>query len=310
MRGLLAVALAMSALLAAPSPVAGATARSLERPDGSRISYFIDHLPHGREDLFLALQGTGCSDVSGNQNLVRAHRQIAPDALLLTINQYGVDPSTGPQLQDGCPVEFWSRSTLSQRVLDALQVIGHMRTVGHWQGRLILFGGSEGGAVAALLAPYVPETAAVIVYSSSTGDRIRDLIGAALPPELRGHIDEVVTEAKANPTGRIQWGGLSYAWWADAADVLPARNLWQTPAPVLLVHGGMDQSSPVSAARRGRDFLRGRGKQNVTYMEFAEYDHFMKDSRGADHFAAVMQQIAVWLDRQLEKERTNHKRPA
>ena len=176
-------------------------------------------------------------------------------------------------------------------------MIGALRGQRWWDGRLVIFGGSEGGAVAALAAPSIPETRAVIVWSSGIGLPVGQMIRSALPPPALAEVDRVFAEARANPASTRQWGGASYRWWADALDQVPARALLRTRAPVLLIHGTRDQYAPIAAARAARDLVAAGGKANFAYREYEGYDHFMVDARGVDHRAEVVAEAAAWLRR-------------
>ena len=288
--------IAMAAALFALAP-APAKAETIARPDGSAIIYHLKRpQAAGLRGVLLMLQGSGCEPVAKRPWLTSEPPLIAPGMAVLAIEKYGVaagQPQDG--LVDGCSPEYWNRNTLQQRVFDALQVVAQLRNERWWSGDLIVSGGSEGGAVAALLAPLVPETKAVVIISSGIGVSVSDLIRAAVPSPVAVQIPKIVAEAKANPTGEKRFGGASYRWWADAADVTPAIALLQTGAPVLLVQGGRDQFAPVATARAARDLVAAAGKRNLTYREYPEYDHFMKDAAGVDHRPSVLRQIALWL---------------
>lgn len=273
-----------------------------QRADGSELSYYVEASAQPRQDAILILQGTGCREVASNGVLTRVAELLSPERRLVLANQPGVSPGEGVNLVEGCPPEFWERSTLSQRVLDSLLVIAELRRSDWWSGRIVIFGGSEGGAVAALLAPLVPETEAVIIYSSGGGQPVRELIASALPPPIAAQVDGVIRKAKANPTGAERWGGLTYKWWADAADVTPVKALALSPAPTLLIHGARDVSSPVASARMGYQLLRRSGKRNVRYLEYPALDHFMKDAAGVDHLPQVMEDAREWLSEAVREE--------
>lgn len=289
--------------IAAPLPaLAEAPAASfVERPDGSRISYYVERRSMAqREPVLLMFQGSGCDSVTQNDRIRWTAPQLAPDHALVTIDKYGVAAGSNGE---NCSVAFWGGNTLERRVLDALQVVARLRREGWWNGQLIIFGGSEGGAVAAMLAPFVPETKAAIVWSSGIGLPIGEMIKQALPPPMRAEAGKVFPEAKINPTGDRQWGGASYRWWADSIDLVPARSLLQTPAPVLLIHGTRDESAPVASARAARDLVVAGGKGNFVYREYEGYDHFMVDAAGVDHRAEVLAETAEWLRELPARER-------
>ena len=282
-----------AAMAGAQPPAAGAT---LMRTDGSAIHYSVERRrPRGRQPLLIMLQGSGCDSVALNERIRWMAMRLAPGHALLTIEKYGVVPGS-----DGsnCTADFLRGNTLTQRVLDAVQLVAALRRQSWWSGELIIFGGSEGGAVAAMAAALIPETKAVIVWSSGIGLPVGQMIRAALPPSIQAEADRVFAEARANPAADRHWSGAGYRWWADAVDQVPARGLVQTPAPVLLIHGTGDQSAPIASARAARDLVRGSGKRNFTYREYQGFDHFMVDGRGVDHRAEVVAAAADWLRRQ------------
>ena len=276
--------------LAAPLPAA-----TLARADGSAIAYHVERgARQTRQPLLLMLQGSGCDSVARNDRIPWMALRLAPRHAVLTIEKYGVAPGADGEI---CAEDHWRGNTLTRRVLDALQVIGALRGQGWWTGELVVFGGSEGGAVAAMLAPLVPETKAVIIWSSGIGLPVGQLIRGALPPHMRDEADRVFAEARAHPDPGRRWGGASYAWWADAIDLVPARGLVATPTPVLLIHGTRDESAPIASARAARDLVLAAGKANFTYREYEGYDHFMVDAGGTDHRAEVVGAAADWLRR-------------
>lgn len=299
MRGRVVAAL----LVMLPCKSAGADPLKFEthqsvRPDGSILRFALEAEPNDApREAIIILQGTGCNPVMGNPNLARAAADIAPQATAVLIDNYAAGSDDAGRKINGCTADFWGHATLQQRTLDVAQVVSELRRMKSWNGHVVIFGGSEGGAVAALAAPLIPEARAIIVFSSGTGFSVGDLVKAALPPDLANQAPRIFLAADADPTGGKWWAGLSYRWWADAYRIVPARALLLTPAPVLLVQGALDKSSPVAAARAGRDLLDRAGKHDVTYREFPNYDHRMVDEHGVDHLDEVLRKVGAWLNR-------------
>lgn len=289
---------AQAADMVPPTP-ASIDVQSIERPDGSPVVYYLAGQPErGRRPVVLMLQGSGCDSVARNDGIPWMAARLAPDHVLLTIEKYGVQTEADGET---CTPEYWRGNTLSQRVTDAAYVVARLRQSRWWNRQLVIFGGSEGGAIAAMLAPLVPETRAVIVWSSGIGQPVGAMIRAALPPQIQAEADRIFSEARGNPTPDRQWGGASYRWWADALDTVPARSLALTPSPALVIHGTRDQSAPVASARATRDLVRAAGKANFTYREYEGYDHFMVDAEGTDHRGEVVAAAAAWLDGQPDR---------
>jgi len=293
-----ALAAGLLALLPAAAPAQPGRSHSVLRTDGSSLVYHVDR-PAGarRAGALLVLQGSGCEPVQMDKRVRGYGRMLAPERVLVTIEKYGVGAAqTGDQIE-GCSAAYWRGNTLTRRVLDALAVVAALRRESWWSGDVAIFGGSEGGAVAAMLAPLVPETRAVIVYSSGIGVPVGDLVRMAVPPPVRQQADEVFEEVRRDPDPARRWGGASYAWWADAVDQVAARSLLQTRAPILLIHGSRDQYADVSTARATRDLLAGPAGSRFTYREYAGYDHFMTDAAGVDHRPRVLSAARDWLRR-------------
>jgi pimeloyl-ACP methyl ester carboxylesterase len=291
---MLSFASLISVLVASPSYAGPAR---LQRADQSFIQYHVERPDvRRRQPLILLLQGSGCEPVANDSQLASTARVLAPGHATLMIEKYGAE-SDAPvrDILDGCSAAFWEGNTLQQRVADAVQVIAHLRKERWWNGRIVIFGGSEGGAVAALLAPLIPETRAVVIRSSGIGVPVGELIRRAVPPPVAAELPRIMSEAKANPTGRIRWGGASYRWWADAVDLIPATTLLQTEAPILLIQGASDQYAPVATARATRDLFAAANKPNLTYREYPRYDQFMVDEQGVKHGDTVLREAALWL---------------
>lgn len=292
-----ALFLFMAALFVSP-----VEAESLERADGTHLTYHIVDRDNGRrQGLILMLQGSGCQPVVDRDWLRSEPAILAPGRAVLVIEKFGVGTgkTEAGEPEEGCPAAYWRGNTLQQRVLDALQVIAHLRQAEWWNGQLIIHGGSEGGAVAALLAPLVPETQAVVIVSSGIGVSVAELIRRAVPPPIAAQIPPILAEAATNPTSEKRFGGESFRWWASAANVVPARSLLQTKVPIMLIHGTRDQFAPVSTAQATKEMFRQSGRHNLTYREYEGYDHFMVDQAGVSHNDEVMRTIAAWLEARL-----------
>ncbi len=293
----LLVAAALAMLMPGETLAQPSRTQAVERADGSRMIFHVDrHAGRRGAGALILMQGSGCEPIADDARVLGYGRNLAPERALVTIEKYGVG-TAGAALIDGCSEDYWRGNTLTRRVIDALQVVAWLRGQSWWNGDLVLFGGSEGGAVAAMTAPLVPETRAVIVYSSGIGVPVGELVRMAVPPPVRAEPDRVFAEARRNPDPTRRWGGASYAWWADAVDQVPARSLLQARAPILLIHGSRDQFADVATARATRDLMVSRGVLGFTYREYEGYDHLMTDAGGVDHRPRVFAEAREWLRR-------------
>ena len=136
----------MNAAVAGMALLAVAVAHTTTRPDGSSIYWSLDRQREApKQGILLVAQGSGCLSASENGNLARA-RALLPNFAFLTVEKYGVHPHDAPSdPMGGCRAEFYGHHTVSQRVVDYQRILGELAGAPWWDGRLVLFGGSEGG---------------------------------------------------------------------------------------------------------------------------------------------------------------------
>jgi pimeloyl-ACP methyl ester carboxylesterase len=285
--------------LVATQAAAQPSVPAVRRPDGSAIDWYLDRqagLP--RQGILVLAQGGGCNSVTLNHN-VEAAKRLLPDFAIVTVDKYGVRPGDDPKPDDGCSKTFYRRHTISQRVADYRQVIARAEALPWWNGQLVLFGGSEGAAAVEILASQVRADAAVI-YSGATGIPFHEAFVQNIPPQMAAAAPAELAKIRRAPLSDRVWGGNSYRWWADIID----RPLWDealaAKGPLLVVQGRRDRSNPVSSARALRDKFAAAGRCNLTYWEYADYDHAMADAAGASHQAEVFARISAWLTDRLK----------
>jgi len=266
-----------------------------ERADDSPIHWSIEHPESGgKRGLLLIAQGSGCLPAIQNPVVARAG-SVAPGFSTLLVEKYGVSHGDRPENpMNDCSEEFFAHHTVSQRADDVALVIGDLKKSDWWNGKLVLFGGSEGGAVVARLAPRL-QPDAVVVFSSGLGESLATSLPRVIPPEAAKMADAEFAEARNNPHSTERWGGNSYRWWADIVDDVLVNHLLKTEVPVLLVQGARDQFAPVESGRATRDAYRAASRCELTYWELPDYDHFMTDSDGNNHREEVFSRISAWI---------------
>lgn len=163
-----------------------------------------------------------------------------------------------------------------------------------------MFGGSEGGAAISMLAATSKPTA-IVVFSTALGQTFRESFALSVPPDVAAMAEIEFVKIKAQPNSPRLWGGNSYRWWADVLDHDYLADLLSVGAPILLVQGETDQSGAAKVARAAQERYRRAQRCNLTYWEFAGYDHQMLDEGGTSHVDEVMERISAWLGQQLVK---------
>jgi pimeloyl-ACP methyl ester carboxylesterase len=274
--------------------------RTVRRDDGTLIHWSLDRQqPRPKQGIFVLAQGSGCLAATKNRNLERAKR-LLPQFAVVTVEKRGVVPGQTPADPfGGCSPDFHAHHTVSEWVADDQRVLGEAEKSPWWDGRLVLFGGSEGGAAVSMLAARVKPTA-LVVFSTAPGRSFRQTLALSVPPEVAGQIESELAKIKAEPTSSKLWGGNSYRWWADILDHDLTADLLSVSAPILIVQGARDRSAPVQVARMVRDDFQRVGRCNLTYWEYPDYDHQMVDVTGTSHLDDVLQRISSWLAAKLD----------
>jgi pimeloyl-ACP methyl ester carboxylesterase len=278
---------------------AAAVDHVLQRDDASSIYWTLDRQSgEGRQGILLLAQGSGRLAATENPNIANAKR-LLPQFAVVTVEKYGVDPHTRPgDPFNGCSDAYYAHHTVSQRVADYQRVLAELKAQPWWNGQLVLFGGSEGGAAVALLAPTVAADA-VVIFSSAPGHSFAEEFKMSVPPEVAQQASAEFEKIKADPMSSKVWGGNSYRWWADILRQDLASRLLATNSPILLVQGERDSHAPVAVARQIRDEFERSGHGKLTYWEFPGYDHGMLDAEGVSHLDEVMRKISTWLREKL-----------
>lgn len=287
----------LSPAYAAPSP------REAARPDGSSIHWSIDRQAEApKQGILLLAQGSGCQSVSTNGNIQRA-KSLLPAFAVVTVEKYGVRPGDEPaDPYNGCAPAFYQHHTVSQRAADYEQVLAIAKREPWWNGEVVLFGGSEGGAAVAVVAPRVTPNA-VVVFSTAPAQTFRETFMLSVPPEVAAQANAQFARIAANRTSSELWGGNSFRWWSDILDRDLVSDLLSVNAPILVVHGEMDQSAPAVVARKVEGRFRDANRCNLTYLELPGYDHQMRDVAGVSHLNEVLGRISGWLLEQRAQPR-------
>lgn len=268
--------------------------QQLERADGGTVHWYLDRRGEtGEQGIVLLAQGSGCSSPIHGQAM-KAAASLAPDHAILMIEKAGVPPGYRPG-DEGCPASFHDQHTLTGWVADLERVIESLRESSWWNGELVLFGGSEGGAMVTLAAAEVPETRALIILSSGVGMTMAETLTSVVPPEATENLERQFEVIRANPDSSEVWSAHSYRWWYEVLDHDFMADLLAVNVPILLIQGGRDSSVPVASGRNVRDAFEQAGRNNLTYQEYPRLDHGMTNADGDSRLAEVIADAGEWL---------------
>lgn len=272
----------------------------MARPDGSVLDWSIERPPGDAEaPIMILMQGSGCAPVGASAGIAVARRVFA-DFATVTVEKYGVSPAGDPE---ACSEAFYRHSTNSQRVEDYRRVMAELESIGWWDGRLFVFGGSEGAEVAARFIAVHPVDAAVLMSlggGRTFGEDVRevmleDMKRSGVPADQLPDIDLAFQNIRENPESAEVWGGSSFVYWADSIDRRAVDFMMESDAPMLLIQGSADLSVPVSSARMAVALLEQNGRCNLTYWEEAGLDHGMVDGAGTSRMADMLDLSRHWI---------------
>lgn len=265
------------------------------RADASTIHWTLDLPDIGeRVGLIVIAQGSGCAAAMQSGSMQQA-RVAFGNFAALTVEKYGVRRGDNPTDDHmDCSQAFREHHTVSQRVADYRQIIDSLRDAPWWNGKLVLFGGSEGGIAMAMLAPEVQADAGILI-STGGGVPFGQMVRQSIPQEGWPTVDATFEKARQNPNSTELWAGQSLRFWADVIDRRASDYMLRADTSFLLIQGGRDASGAVNVARAVSDQFSEAGRCNLTYWELPGLDHGMADANGTSRMADVLSQAHFWL---------------
>lgn len=283
------------------------------RPDGSSISILVDRpASPGKLPILLAIDGSLCIPSSLNDQLA----SLAPEAsgrnsyaLLVVEKPEPTHPQPeadgsyhiGPEFR--CSDTFKKYYTLEQRVLDHLSALAHLRKhADWWDGRLFIWGFSDGARIASRVGVFSPETGRMVLGGFGGGTSMAHDLESMMcadseqPDTCRADFHTQTEKIRANPTHLESWLGdaNTYATWASRLDAVEANVLKEARFPVLLFHGTEDNSVPVSSARALAAAL-GAPQGTVVYHEIEGMGHGLGSGLPEDEALALQGRFLDWL---------------
>ncbi|MBR2801392.1 MAG: alpha/beta hydrolase [Erysipelotrichaceae bacterium] len=239
------------------------------RKDGRKI-YGVLHKPagEGKRPLIIFAHELGNSHVSGT----RYGRHLIKEGFLFYTFDF-CGGSARPNRSDGSSTEM-SILTEVQDLLDVIEEAKEWPEVD--SEHILLLGGSQGAAVAALAAARIPEAieALILMYPGfrTTDDLHRMFPSKEAIPEKYFFLDWI-------------WLGKRYA--LDMWDVDVYQAIGHYKGPVLLLHGDQDEVIPLSYSERAAEIY-----EDCKYVIIPEGHHEFH----YEAFAQARKEIDLFLE--------------
>lgn len=272
------------------------------------LVYYFSRPQENNYPIIIILGGS--EDLVKPKSIIHTHRYFIGDFLslglgVLTIENEGV---TATNLNK----EIFRRNYLrSRRLEDHELLLNHLE--GHpppgWNGKIVLFGISEGGIIAEKLTELYPEYLMGTIEWSGTVSRgwdaelwefIKDLpreafcssqeIESQCSPLNKDRLlyEEVLEKIKENPSFEKEFLGMTYAYHADALR-FPLPSYKKLNRPYFILYGREDSQAPLT-----REFGRKAQEEGVHMDIFESHEghQVRKDSK-------VMEATLNWLQKLL-----------
>lgn len=252
---------------------------SLLRQNGTALEGYFSPPSELSSPIVFALQGSSCE--SAFKWHAELSRQVESLGLgVIVLEKQGISRDNINLL------EYNQTNCLQNRFQDYIFCLEHMDVINPgWKGKIIFWGDSEGGMLAANLASQLPQTAAILLFASGGGIKPREEVKWAIRHRLKMHgssedetdqymnfLNEQMDAMVLDPTSEKQFLGNTYKWWASlltAEEGITPLN--QCSIPVCLFHGVEDCQIPVHSADLVAENLE---RTNIfNYLRLEGYGH-------------------------------------
>lgn len=281
--------------------------RAVKRPDGSRLAYYF--VPPSRKSfpLLLYLDGSGCASAESLLGYFGPFVDLGFGAAIL--QKRGVKAGDSG---NACSEEYLRTNDRGQRVGDAkLFLFRGRKLFPGWNGKLVVVGGSEGGALAPEVGLSYAGTTAVVSLAGggwNQGEELKkmkekELAGSGTSPDkIRAELarlEKKFEEIQKSPVASKSFMGKAntYKSWASYLWHSPLEFFVKLKAPVYVAQGTRDGSTPIESSDAVRDRFKALGKTNLVYRRYAGLDHNWTDAQGKDHTEQIIGDLLEWLGR-------------
>lgn len=273
---------------------------SLLRQNGTVLEgYFLPPSTLSSPIVF-ALQGSSCeSAFSWHTELCKQMESLGLGVIVLE--------KQGISRENINLLEYNQTNCLQNRLQDYVFCLEHMDVINPgWKGKIVFWGDSEGGMLAANLASQIQDTAAVLLFASGGGMKPREEVKWEIRHRLEEQkmlqseiddymifLDEQMDAMMIDPTPNKEFLGNTYKWWAsllNAGEIVKSLN--QKSLPIFLTHGVEDNKIPISSADLAAEVLK-----DLTYFRLQGYGHDLDSAEV--HEAACRWLAAVLSSREL-----------
>lgn len=280
---------------------------SVQRLNDSYMDVYINKKhPEKKLPILILCQGSGYD--SNTKGFLGIAAKFEEQVVGLMIEKQGVKyGDTGDSLS---PL-YKENNTVYNRLYDYLRVLQYLRkNADWWNGDVYVFGGSEGGLLAGMLASYYPNVKGLAIICYGGGLKFGEAwpISSGLQKKLEGAdsnavrkeelaVKDTLDNIKQHATFLQSFSGddNTYAWWASVINLRLSNSLVDLDIPIFVGQGSEDVMAPPISAKRLQQVFQQSGKTNLFLKEYAGYDHSFTDLLHKNHLAEVCVDAISWI---------------
>lgn len=237
------------------------------------------------DTLVFTYGGSGCTDL-GRHWLPRLASGMGIKARYIALDKRHVEPgAVGDGGGASCSAAFHEDNTPRQWMADYMELIS--RTIEEapqrWK-KVVLVGGSEGGALAARVARSRADITHLVVVGDG-GWSMRENLSSLMGAEA---VETAWKDIARHPDSTEKtWLSHPYRYWFDTFDHAPLGDYLALDIPVLIGFGERDRSVPAASAHEVLRAAQAAGKRNIGLVVYPGADHSL-DADGRDFLAEFL----------------------
>jgi predicted esterase len=289
---------------------------SLPAESGPGVRYYLSR-PAQRAPLVLYIQGSGCTPPFVGLGTPNRYSTLYSWLPLAQQGRYAVmavdkpyqsdEPPKGEGGATGCAAAFNGHFSYESWLATLKQALRHALTRPEVDTtRVLVFGFSEGGPMAAGLARVLPEVTDVVLAGSNGPTQLYDfavnIYRSTDSDEVKllrlQEVDAIFRAISADPrsTTKFAWGH-TYLRWSSFFAQSTAENLAHSKARIYLVSGMQDNSVPILTTEAMYAQLRAQGR-DVTFRRVPMAGHnLVPDGKPMPEAQKEYDAFMAWFER-------------
>lgn len=254
---------------------------SFLRKDGSAATAYIG-TPDNSDSfpVVIYIDGSHMQTVKNNFSVL-SHLYNSGKIGIVAIEKRGIT-------EDAINVnEFHAYDCYENRLEDYIQLVNELNEKAtKWNGQIIFLGSSEGGKIAPKLTlHFADKTMGTILISSGGGLPFGEEIKYQIKQiaiennnefnesKLDRQIEDQYEMILNHPYSLKKYYDKTYKWFASYLKNNLLEDILCINAPILMVHGALDDHIPVESADFIKTAFDEMGKENLTYLRYEDLAH-------------------------------------